>query len=82
MSDQTAARNPIPLDPDARALYHLSVPCGAQAIIHIEGCQDLVYAVNPTDGRPPFLVMGSPDQREERVTHHLHRKELNDGHPE
>ena len=47
----------IPVDPSARVLHFLSVPRGVQSLIKIDGSSELVYVVNPTDGRKPYIVI-------------------------
>ncbi len=68
----------IPVDPNARVMHMLSVPRGVQTLIHIQGSTDLVYIVNPTDGRAPFIVMRATDN-DMCMTHRFGKSEDNNG---
>ena len=48
--------NDLPLDESVRMLRYHSVTRGEQAIISIQGSDDIVVIVNPADGRNPYIL--------------------------
>jgi len=65
-----------PWIPASRVLHFLSVPRGVQSLIGIEGSSELVYIVNPTDGRKPFIVIRETED-DPGITHLFKKSEAN-----
>lgn len=57
----------IPVDPTATAMKMYSVPRGMQFIINIDGSQDRLEIVNPTDGRLPFFRLHTVEHTSEEI---------------
>lgn len=57
----------IPVDPNARAMKMFSVPRGMQFIINIDGSQDRLEIVNPTDGRLPFFRLHTVEHSSDAI---------------
>jgi hypothetical protein len=74
--DNGIEKTMLPLDPSARVLHFLSVPRGVQSLIGIEGSSELVYIVNPTDGRKPFIVIRETED-DPGITHLFKKSEAN-----
>ena len=57
----------IPVDPNATAMKMYSVPRGMQFIINIDGSQDRLEIVNPTDGRLPFFRLHTVEHSSDAI---------------